>query len=470
MNFCDIIQIQIFLNTFISRKDFLMTFHLGIDIGTTSVAVIVIDPNSFQVASVFESPHDAYVINENGYAEQDIGKLLECTIGLIKRFSNEILSQITTIGVAGQMHGIMLWNEEQTTNLITWQDQRASKSGRLKEIQKIPGCQALKDGFGFTSLAILSQDGKISNFTHCGTIMDYIVWILLGKPKESFIDSTNAASWGLFNILSNEWDTNIIKSLNIPLEILPTIKQPGSIIGKLNKEYANQIGLGMLKDEVMIKCPIGDNQASVIGSSINVFEEIFVTVGTGSQLSIVIDKSEISALEPSTKYEIRPFSKSKVLIVTAPLCGGQAWEILKDMTKEILTKFLDNSLTDEQIYKKLNELALQELNSNDLPIIEPHFLGERWDPESKGAITNLTLQNFSIGKIAAAMALGMAKNLKGNIPDKCFKNRKILLANGAAIRKNEVLAKAFEIVFGMEVINAQRIEETAIGAAIVKSE
>lgn len=53
------------------------------------------------------------------------------------------------------MHGILLWNKstKKHSNLITWQDERASVQKILEKFQSIENCSSLRDGFGLTSLA-----------------------------------------------------------------------------------------------------------------------------------------------------------------------------------------------------------------------------------------------------------------------------------------------------------------------------
>ena len=453
-----------------------MSLYLGIDIGTTTVATVIIEKPNLSVRSVFMSPHNAYIKNENGIAEQNVNAILTIVDQLIKKHPIDLIKKVKGIGIAGQMHGILLWNKstKKHSNLITWQDERASVQKILEKFQNIENCSGLRDGFGLTSLASIFYNQKnnmnddlfnldINHYDCCGTIMDYLVWIYIGSPNQSFIDYTNAASWGLYDISTNQWDFKAIKNLGIDINILPTIVKTGSKVGELCHEYATKY---QINSPIPVKCAIGDNQSTIIATSKNYDDEIYITFGTGTQLSIVVNKDVTNIVEKSPKYELRPFPYDKLLVVTAPLSGGKSWELLKDMTKDLFKKF-DINFTDLQIYDKLDEMAIKELNSADLPQVHPHFQGERWDPSLSCTINNINLYNFSIGKIAAGLLIGLANNIKGNIPLKYFENRHIIIGNGTFFKKSKALQKAIEKVFKLPIKFTNTTEESAMGAAIL---
>ncbi|KAH0793863.1 sedoheptulokinase isoform X3 [Histomonas meleagridis] len=365
------------------------------------------------------------------------------------------------------MHGVVEWNSSNlVSNLVTWQDQRGTSTGKLSQIQKLKGCNNLKDGFGFTTLSILASENKLSEFEFCGTIHDYLVWILVGMPSKSFIDTTDAASWGLFNIETNRWNSESVHLLEIPESILPTIYNCGSKAGLLSQDMASKTGI---PSGIPVMVAIGDNQASIIGTSTKPSaDECFINIGTSTQLSVVASREKALSLSPSPTFEIRPFIDDTFLIVTAPLCGGRAWAFLKDVVKEWMHSLGMPEISDDIIlYSKIDSLALNEIDSNDLPKIEPHFLGERWDETLRASFTNINLNNFTLGKVGAAMALGIVSNLKSNISEECFKDCKSIFVNGNAARKNKAMHRAIEKTFGISPSFKEGVEEAALGAAIL---
>ena len=108
--------------------------------------------------------------------------------------------------------------------------------------------------------------------------------------------------------------------------------------------------------------------------------------------------------------ELRPFPGGKILAVSAPLCGGQAWKFLADTVRN-WSEDLGFTISEEESYSKIDSLGLVELESNDLPTFFPHFLGERWSPNIRGSIEGINLHNFSLGKLSASLGKGIIQTL-----------------------------------------------------------
>ena len=416
-----------------------MILSLGLDIGTTKSACVVRDTADDKLLFCRSLIHNASL----GDGVQSVKKHREVLHELISAIPENLRKDIETIGVTGQMHGVLCWNEVETTELFTWQ----SQVEELAEIQKIDS--TLQNGFGITTLASLSLKGfDFSKYRYSGTIHDYAVYLFCGK---SVIDYTDAASFGAYDIEKNCFKEDVIKKLNIPEKILPDVVAVGSVVGE-TCNFPN------LKDGIKVMAAIGDNQASVFASCSNMRDELFLTIGTGIQLSGVVDKIV-------DEVEIRPFVDGKFLAVASPLCGGAAWAWLEKFIKGTINLLGVKELSDEEIYKFMDEVALKEISSTDLPRIMPNFLGERGEINLRGSITNLTLDNFSIGKIAAALALGIIKNLFNMMPEAVWQSKKSLIASGNAIRKSTALQQACRKISRMNPILIESCEEAAQGAA-----
>jgi excisionase family DNA binding protein len=91
---------------------------IGIDIGTTTISAVVIDLDNKTQVEVFSIPHNSYV-ESSLTSEQSVSVIMdkaERVLELIyKNYSN-----IVSIGVTGQMHGILYVNSkgEALSNLL----------------------------------------------------------------------------------------------------------------------------------------------------------------------------------------------------------------------------------------------------------------------------------------------------------------------------------------------------------------
>lgn len=433
-------------------------YSLGIDIGTSKVAVVVANVESKASLYVDSKPHNAELHIKPGYSEQSVPKIFECTNCLINNIPKQYKQNIRYIGVTGQMHGVVICRKDnKIDNLINWEDRRGSVTGKLSQITSIKGCEKLKDGFGFTTLA----QSDLSDATHCATIHDLYVSHLTAKLAVT--DPTDAAAWGLYDIFTNTWNKDAIKALNIPEEILPRIVKCGSLAGKIDPKIALEFGLN---NDIDVYVALGDNQASISGTSLERDHDIYVTIGTGMQCSMMTNEEFARELINSAKIEVRPFIKEQFLAVSAPMLGGEAWKLLANFVKGILSNFGCNDITMDDIYKKIDELGLAEFDSDDLPDFEPHFIGERWDNKLRGMLTDLTLSNFKIGKISAALAKGLARTLRGDISQEMIASKTRIIASGNAIRKSKLLCRAISAEFKKDVVFSESNEEAAKGAAI----
>lgn len=166
-----------------------MRYVIGIDLGTSATKAVLFDEKGTKIASSsaeypMSQPH-------NGRAEQDPEDWWDATvnvIGEILKKSNVSPDDIVSLGISGQMHGLVMLNEkcEVIRPCILWCDQRTKKEcdeltelvGREKLVQ-ITANPALT---GFTASKILwVKNNEPKNFDECRHILlpkDYIRYLM----------------------------------------------------------------------------------------------------------------------------------------------------------------------------------------------------------------------------------------------------------------------------------------------------
>ena len=163
--------------------------------------------------------------------------------------------------------------------------------------------------------------------------------------------------------------------------------------------------------------------------------------------------------------DLRPYFGENVLAVGAPLCGGAVWSALMNFWKSGFAA-AGQTPDDETLFRMLDAAAERELRSPDLPHFSPSFLGEREDPDARGELSGLTLENFSCGKVAAALARGLAENLRRMLPQELLARKTRLAVSGNGFRRNTSLCLAAKLVFGLPLVKCEFSEEAACGAAM----
>lgn len=87
---------------------------LGVDVGTSSVKVCLCKADGGEPLARHQKDTQADVPSEQGTSgsKQDVPKLVSALNACVSRLPKDLLKQVVRIGICGQMHGILLWNNE----------------------------------------------------------------------------------------------------------------------------------------------------------------------------------------------------------------------------------------------------------------------------------------------------------------------------------------------------------------------
>jgi len=433
-----------------------MAIALGIDIGTTKVAAVILDLERDEVLASQSAAHHAALSTTPERAEQDPARIFETVFRSIRALPPELRHKVESIGVTGQMHSVTGWNASETFPLVTWQDHRAGEHAAAWSRET--GC-VLRNGFGGTTLAWLAAHKKLDECEAASTIGDALVRRLTGAARP-LTDPTDAASWGLYDPAAGDWNRKAAKTLGIPERLLPDIRPTGSVAGCLTESMATELGLA---PGIPVTVAVGDNQASILDCGSDFEHEIFLTIGTGSQLSLVIPEEERPLYTGIPELELRPFTAGRALVVAAPLCGGRAFAWLGETAGRWLTAFGAAVPPLPELLDRLDRMGMEA--APDGLDVTPSFLGERNDPERRGAIGGITLANFTPGNLAAALADGIIRNLRHGFPENAFHGRTRIVCSGNGVRKVHCVQRAIRKQFKLDPFLRPGREEAACGCA-----
>ena len=426
---------------------------LGIDYGTTKNAVVIYDSENPQNVIAASAAHHAALERPAGIAEQDFNKVWSSILDLIAQLPQEALAQVRAVGLTGQMHSMVCWNDEKISPVVTWQDKRASNAGILNELCSRCG-RKLADGFGGTTLAVMAENGELASYTHCANPVSLIAAKLTNSIDKPLMEATFGASWGVWDIKNECWDMQVLNALNIPEAIMPGCVKTGSCVGFT-------VNIPGLPDGLPVCTPFGDNQASVFSTAGDTAGEVYLTLGTGAQLSAVIPAD--NSLQLGSAIELRPFIGGQLLAVHAPLCGGKAWAVLGEMVNSIFTSLGFPPLPEKELLDKLDALALQSTPENIT--FSPLFLGSRQQPADRAEISGISLDNFRIAPLAASLARGIVAELFAPFPDELLHSRHTVLGSGNCVRFCAAIRQEIVRQSNLELKLKDSCEEAACGAA-----
>jgi len=444
-----------------------MGCNLGIDVGTSKVAAVLWDTDRGESVGVHSVEHEAAVSGlPEGWAEQDVGALLDAVAEAVARLSAEQRAQVQAVGLTGQMHGILLLGAgcRPLSRLITWQDQRCLGDGFLAGLRRRTGAAALHAGYGCATLAWLAAHDAVPPETvSVAAIHDFVAARICGL-RQPVTDPTDAASLGLFDVLESRWREDWLDRAGVSASLLPRVQPCGSPAGRLAEDAARDLGLPV---GVPVMTPIGDNQASVWASVHGRAAErvLALTLGTGGQLSAVMpaDFRPESASGPT--FEYRPFPGPRFAAVAATLSGGAAMAWLADVVRDWCTALGVDAPPRDDLFARLSDLGLRATGGG--LEVRPHFAGERHAPESRGRIAGIGLTGFSLGNVARALARGVVANLRAMLPPECLAGRTTVVGSGNAVRRLPLLRGCIEEVMGLPLELRPDCEEAALGAAML---
>ncbi|AMR30794.1 carbohydrate kinase [Mucilaginibacter sp. PAMC 26640] len=271
---------------------------LGVDVGTSSVKVSVVDAEKQQVIASAQYPdHEAAIISlQTGWAEQSPEMWWQHTgkaIALCHKRGGYNPQDIAAIGIAYQMHGLVLVdkNKRVLRNSIIWCDSRAVEIGDkafedighetcLSHMLNSPG------NFTASKLAWVKKNepeiyGKIDKVMLPG---DYIAMKLTGE----ITTSASAMSEGIFfDFQFNGLSKDILDYFDFDDSLFPVVKPVFSSHGRITAEVAAAL---QLNAGTPVTYKAGDQPNNAL--SLNVLNpgEVAATAGTSGVIYGVSDQ------------------------------------------------------------------------------------------------------------------------------------------------------------------------------------
>lgn len=431
---------------------------LGIDIGTTTVTALILDTDTATVKKSCTLPNDSFIKTNNFERIQDPEKIINTLKNVIKAVTDGI--EIHSVGVTGQMHGIMYLNNDfkPCSPLMIWQDERGNEIFENEEtyaeyLTRVTGINAAS-GYGLTTHFYNIKNNLVpENAVMLCTIHDYIVSLMTSTKPVSH--TSDAASLGFFDLNKLEFDKNALNIAGIDPSFLPDVIKDTVIAGKTNCDF--------LPCGIPVSVAIGDNQASFLGSVDDFKNSALANVGTGSQISYVT--KEIFATESG---EIRPLIDNLYIYVGASLCGGRAYAVLKNFFS-LCADMLGG--TDKDLYKKMDTLAENIKNADDNLTVDCSFCGTRKNPFLRGSVTEISDTNFTPQNLIYGVLCGVARELHGMYKEglRPSDNHTKLICSGNGLRKSELWRNIFEKSFSLSTVLPKHSEEASVGACVFSS-
>lgn len=271
---------------------------LGIDVGTSSVKVSVVDAQSQQSIASAQYPDTEASIQSSqpGWAEQDpetwwqFAQLAFQKVAASRVFDTK---DIAAIGIAYQMHGLVMVDDDLAVirPSIIWCDSRAVPYGEaaFRAIGEENCLAHLLNSPGNFTAAKLAwvMENEPSSYEQTYKIMlpgDYLAMKLTG----SVTTSNSALSEGIFwDFQSNTLSDDVMEYFGFDYSVIPDIRPVFGTHGLVSKAVAHEWGL---KEGIPVTYKAGDQPNNALSLSVLEPGEVAATAGTSGVVYAVSDQ------------------------------------------------------------------------------------------------------------------------------------------------------------------------------------
>jgi glycerol kinase len=440
-----------------------MTYILALDQGTTSSRAILFDEAGAIAATAQHEFEQFYP--QAGWVEHDPMKILTSQLACAVEALGKVGARprdVAAIGIANQRETVIVWERATGKPIhpaIVWQDRRtASRCAELEEsgvgeevsnrtgLVLDPYFSATKAGWILDHVPgarARAERGELA----FGTVDSWLIWHLTGGTRH-VTDVTNASRTLLFNIVTGEWDPELLRIFNIPAGLLPEVVWSSQKVG----EVTTTLGLG----GASIAGIAGDQQAALFGQMCWAAGEAKNTYGTGCFLlqnigtKFVRSKHRlITTLAASAAHRLEYAFEGSIFI------GGAVVQWLRDNLRIIGSS------------AEVETLAASVPDSGGVVLV-PAFVGlgaPHWDPHAAGLLIGLR-RDTAPGHIARAalesIAFQVADVLEA-VQSETTPLAALRVDGGAAV--NNLLMQFQADVLGVPVVRPRVTETTALGSA-----
>ncbi len=442
----------------------------AIDQGTTGTRCIIFDHAGRIVASDYQEHRQ--IFPRPGWVEHNPTEIWRKTRRVMTAALQKAdldAQDICALGVANQRETTVVWEKdtgEPYHNAIVWQCTRTQKlceelieAGLEPLFRERSGLRVATYFSGpklrwlLDNMPGLQAAGERGDALF-GTMDSWLIWNLTGGPDGGVhvTDVTNASRTMLMNLETLDWDQELLNALEIPREMLPTIRPSSDA-----DIYGTTSSSTPLGSDVPVCGALGDQQAALMGQTCFAPGEAKNTYGTGSFLLMNTGEGAVSSshgLLSTTAYSLAPGECTYALEGSIAVTGA-AIQWLRDNLG-----LINNAAETEAIASTVGDTGGVYFVPAFSGLFAPH-----WDMYARGTIVGLTRHTTK------------AHLVRATLEAICYQSREVLEAmeadagitlralkvDGGAVR-NDLLMQLQANILDTPVIRPTVRETTALGA------
>ena len=441
-------------------------YIMALDAGTTSNRAILFDKNG-KIVSVAQREF-TQIYPQPGWVEHDANEIWSSMLGVAVETmarAGTSAENIAGIGITNQRETTIVWDKETGEpiyNAIVWQCRRTAeycdslKKKGLEEMIRSKTGLVIDAYFSATKLRWIlenvpgARERAEKGELLFGTVDTWRIWKLT-KGRVHVTDYSNASRTMMFNIVDLKWDEDILRELDIPMSMLPEVKDSSEVYGLASKH--------LLGREVPIAGIAGDQQAALFGQQCWEKGNAKNTYGTGCFLLMNTgDKPVFSNNGLVTTIAWGLGGKVQYALEGSVFIAGASIQWLRDEMK-----LIDSAEDSEYMAQKVPD-------TNGCYVV-PAFTGlgaPYWNQYARGAIVGITrgVNKYHIIRATLeSIAYETQDVLTAMEKDTGLKLGELRVDGGASA--NNFLLQTEADLINATVIRPGCLESTAMGAAFL---
>lgn len=378
---------------------------------------------------------------------------------------NDVCAEdVASIGITNQRETTIVWDKKTgkpVYNAIVWQDRRTSdlcktlKSDGLEQLITQKTGLLLDPYFSATKLKWILDNvegarAKAANGELLfGTVDCFLLWNLTGG-KIHATDATNAARTMLYDIRQGSWDSEICQLLDIPMNMLPEVRDCASDFGMTEPN--------LLGRSIPVHGIAGDQQAATIGQACFTPGMLKSTYGTGCFALLNTGDQLVE-------------SRNRLLGTIAYQLDGKTTYALEGsiFVAGAVVQWLRDGLGIVGHASETQKMAEASDESQNIYMV-PAFTGlgaPYWDAECRGAVFGLTRSTNPNDLARAALeSVGyQTRDLLEAMQNDWSGGTKGVLRVDGGMSANDWAMQFLSDILGTPVDRPNILETTAMGAA-----
>lgn len=327
----------------------------GIDVGTSSIKVSVVDAANQQLiySTSYPETENEIISTSAGFAEQEPEHWWYCVQQAILKANASrtyIAKDIAAIGISYQMHGLVVLDDQDAVvrPSIIWCDSRSVSIGEkaYRGIGEVYCQQNLLNSPGNFTASKLAwvKENEPEKYARIKKVMlpgDFIA----GRLTQQFTTTPSALSEGIFwDFVAKKPSSHLFDYFGFDMALLPPIQEVFTNHGKINPKLAESLGLN---NQVQVTYKAGDQPNNAFSLGVLSPGDIATTAGTSGVVYGVSSELKYDSNNRVNSFAHVNHSDQQTRIGVLMCINGTG----------ILNRWVRQTICPELSYHEMNQLA-----------------------------------------------------------------------------------------------------------------